>query len=507
MRKIRRIEFWAATLLFATYVAICVHHGFQLMQKRIRGNQDFQLAGYLLPTLLEGLLTYLMFLVINHVLVPRWWLARKFTMAMVWTVISYLVITSLYIVVSVCFKGWAEHYRSSTASIYLKVVMQQFVSTALWYVLLAIYVLFRQVVLHQYRRYGLSQTLASRIIKEVVAVAFIWSWLLNVLWGLRFKALFQLFGVYYIIVVPFGAAVYFINLYWLIPVYKSTVERSWWKYAFRLAAMVTLLALFETICIKATPYYLSPGMLVFTAWFIPLAIALPLSWMVYRANETFYRQLTTLKAALDASDASLQLLRSQINPHFLFNTLNALYGTAIVDGSRRTAEGIQQLGDMMRFMLHDNQRDFIPLSSEMSYLKNYLALQQLRLGNAAVQIEIEIDDDAGQALLIAPMLLIPLVENAFKHGIGPAEVASEIIVRLQTRKQRINFCVINSMHASVGHDPEKVHSGIGLTNVSQRLQVYYKGSHQFEYGAKGTTFTVQLIIDLLQPSALQTTAS
>jgi two-component system LytT family sensor kinase len=507
MKKIRRIEFWAATLLFATYVAIYVHHGYQLMEKSIRGHEDFQLAGYLLPNLLDGLLTYLMFLAINHILVPRWWLARKFTIAMVWTVISYLVIASLFIVVSTYFRGWAEHYHSSTASVDLKVVMQQFVNTAICYVLLAIYVLLREVVLHQYRRYGLSQTLASRIIKEVSAVAFIWFWLLNVLWGLSYKTLFQLFGVYYIIVVPFGVAVYFINLYWLIPVYKSTVGRSWWKYALRLAAVVTLLALFETMLIKATPYYLSPGMLVLTAWFIPLVIALPLSWIVYQANETFYRKLTTLKAALDASDASLQLLRSQINPHFLFNTLNALYGTAIVDGSRRTAEGIQQLGDMMRFMLHDNQRDFIPLSSEISYLKNYLSLQQLRLGNATVQIDIEIDDDAGQPLFIAPMLLIPLVENAFKHGIGPAEVESRIIVRLRITGQRICFWVINSLHASVGHEPEKVHSGIGLTNVRQRLRVYYKGSHQFEYGAKGTTFTVQLVIDLLQPYTLHTPAS
>ncbi len=507
MKKIRRIEFWAATLLFATYVAIYVHHGYQLMQKSIRSNEDFHLAGYLLPNLLDGLLTYLMFLVINHVLVPKWWLARKFTMAMVWTVISYLVITSLYIVVSVYFIGWAQHYRSSTASVNLKVIMQQFVNTAICYVLFAIYVLLREVILNQYHRYRLSQTLASRIIKEVIAVLFIWFWLLNVLWGLNQKTFFQLFGVYYIIVVPFGAAVYFVNLYWLIPVYKSTGGRGWLMYTLRLAAVVMLLALFETIFIKATPYYLSPGMLVFTAWVIPLAIALPLSWIVYQANETFYRKLTTLKAALDASDASLQLLRSQINPHFLFNTLNALYGTAIVDGSRRTAEGIQQLGDMMRFMLYDNQRDCIPLSSEISYLKNYLALQHLRLGNAAVQMVIEIEDDAGQALFIAPMLLIPLVENAFKHGIGPAEVESKIIVRLQIRGQRISFCVINSMPASVGHDPEKVHSGIGLTNVRQRLQVYYQGSYQFECGAKGTTFTAQLVIDLLQPSTLHTPAS
>ncbi len=497
MKKIRTIEFWAATLLLITYIIIYVHHGYQLAQKSLAGHMPFHLADYLLGNLSEGLLFYFTFLGINYVLVPRWWLTRKYTVALVWTVVSYLVIASLFTVISVYDKGLLS-YQSGKEAFTIRSAMQQFVSTAIFYVILAAYVLLREVVLYQYRRHHLSQTRASRMIKEIACVAFVWLWLLNLLWGLNYEPFFRSFGIYYLIVVPFGAAVYFINLYGLIPIYKRTAGGGLWVYMVHLGAVVILWGLLETIFIKATPYNLSLIRLMLTAWVIPLFITLPLSWVVYQANESYYRKLTTLQAALDASDARLQLLRSQINPHFLFNTLNTLYGTAIVDGSRRTAEGIQLLGDMMRFMLHDNQRDYIPLSSELAYLNNYLTLQRLRLNHSAITIESEIDEDASPTLQIAPMLLIPLVENAFKHGVGPAEAKSRVQVQLQITGQRIRFMVSNSMHSMTGEDPEKVQSGIGLLNVSQRLMVYYPDRHRFEYGALDHTFTARLTIDLVE---------
>ena len=507
MKKIQQIEFWAATLLMTVYTVIYVHHGYRLAERSIANHLYFNLAEYILPSLLVGFITYIAFLIINHILVPKFWFARRYMAAIVWTATSFMIIASALVAVTLFLPGQAHKHITNTDATDLKLISQQFGNTAICFTLLAGYIFLREVVLHQYRRYGLSQTLASRIIKEIGIVAFLWFLLLNLLWGLSYKPLFLLFGVYYLIVVPFSAAVYFINLYGLIPAYKNTGRRSLWPYVLRLTLVVVSLALLETVFIKATPHHIPAGMLILTAWVIPLGLALPLSWMVYLANEKSYHKLITLKAALDASDARLQLLRSQINPHFLFNTLNALYGTAIIDGSRRTAEGIQQLGDMMRFMLHDNQRDLIPLSAEITYLKNYLALQQLRLGAAAVQIEIEIDELNSSTLLIAPMLLIPLVENAFKHGIGTEDAGSKISVRLCIEKQSIHFSVVNTIVPHHSHDPEKAHSGIGLPNVSKRLQIYYKGRHQFEYGAKGHTFTARLVIDAVEPQAHNTPTS
>lgn len=495
MKKIRTVEFWVATLLLLTYVVIYVHHGYQSVQKSSAGHLPFDLADYLQGNLSEGLLFYLSFLGITHVLVPRWWLTQKYTMALIWTVVSYFFIASLFTAISVYHKGLPGN-QSGKEAFAIRSVMQQFVSTAIFYVMLTVYILLREVALYQYRRHHLSQTRAWRMMKEIACVVFVWLWLLNLFWGLNYEPFFRSFGVYYLINVPFGAALYFINLYGLIPVYNRTAGGGWWVYMVRLAAVVILWGLLETIFIKATPYNLSLIRLMLTVWVIPLFITVPLSWVVYQASENHYRKLTTLQAALDASDAKLQLLRSQINPHFLFNTLNTLYGTAIVDGSRRTAEGIQQLGDMMRFMLHDNQRDYIPLSSELAYLNNYLTLQRLRLNHSAIIIESEIDEDASPSLHIAPMLLIPLVENAFKHGIGPAEAKSVVQVQLQITGQRVGFVVSNSMHPMTGEDLEKEHSGIGLLNVSQRLKVYYPGRHRFEYGGLDSTFTARLTIDL-----------
>ena len=125
-----------------------------------------------------------------------------------------------------------------------------------------------------------------------------------------------------------------------------------------------------------------------------------------------------IETQLATSYASLQKLRSQINPPFLFNALNTLYGTALSGNLANTAEGIQKLGDMMRFMLHENMQDSIPLSREAEYLRNYISLQKLRIpSESGIEINDHISEGC-ESQMIAPMLLIPFVENAFKHGIS-----------------------------------------------------------------------------------------
>ena len=118
-------------------------------------------------------------------------------------------------------------------------------------------------------------------------------------------------------------------------------------------------------------------------------------------------QLRIVEKELVKSKADIQFLRSQINPHFLFNVLNTLYGTALQENAERTAEGIQRLGDMMRFMLHENNLDFIRMNKEVEYLRNYIALQKLRTQSSP---DIIIEDNINEQncnYQIAPMLLIP----------------------------------------------------------------------------------------------------
>ena len=193
------------------------------------------------------------------------------------------------------------------------------------------------------------------------------------------------------------------------------------------------------------------------------------------------------------SKANLHFLRSQINPHFLFNVLNTLYGTALQENAERTAGGIQKLGDMMRFMLHENNLDFIDMGREIDYLENYIALQKLRT-QSSPEFIIE-DNITGQNCnhKIAPMLLIPLVENAFKHGISLKE-KSWIKISLTCNEKEILFEVRNSMHTRQDNDPEKENSGIGFKNVVERLKLIYPDRHQIAVNGNGNEFFVELSI-------------
>lgn len=502
-KKIRQVEFWVATVLLVTYVVIYVHHAYLLKQESMSGMLPFNLAAYLLPNLLTGLVIYSAFGCINFWLVPRCWITYAYLKAITGTITC--MVCTVAALTAIAFYLPYQPVHSPAAGSTLKLISRTLSVTVPGFAILAIYIVLRRITMYQYRQYGLSRTLASKVIKEVGTATLAWLWIFTLLWGLEYKPLFGRLGLYYLIVLPFGMMIYFVNLYWLLPVLKNSPANNSWRYAIRLITILILLTPLETVFIQAASLPLSADSLLLTAWLMPLTIALILSCLVYKINEQYYGRFTSLTSALNVADARLQLLRSQINPHFLFNTLNALYGTAITDGSMRTAEGIQQLSDIMRFMLHENSRDLIPLGTEVGYLKNYLSLQKLRLGEVAVKITSDLDRQ-GWDLLIAPMLLIPLVENAFKHGIGPPDSSSFISLSLRVDGKRICFRVSNCIAICTHRNPEKDYSGIGLSNVSQRLQVYHKGRHQFIYGAVNGIFTAELVIDTPPIPEMQTTA-
>jgi LytS/YehU family sensor histidine kinase len=175
--------------------------------------------------------------------------------------------------------------------------------------------------------------------------------------------------------------------------------------------------------------------------------------------------------------------------------LNTIYGTAIQEGAERTSEGIEKLGDMMRFMLQENMQEKIALVREIDYLNNYISLQRLRTDpNPTIKIESQIDSQP-HLLQIAPMLLIPFVENAFKHGISFRE-PSHIKIALEITNKIINFDVYNSKHTKQDKDPEKDKSGIGLNNVKQRLELLYPKKHELIIRETGKEFFVHLTIQL-----------
>jgi LytS/YehU family sensor histidine kinase len=229
--------------------------------------------------------------------------------------------------------------------------------------------------------------------------------------------------------------------------------------------------------------------------FFHLLITAPLSWFVYKYQLKGNEEVQHLKKELGHSAASFDFLRSQINPHFLFNALNTIYGTALEEGAERTSEGVEKLGDMMRFMLQENMQEKIALIREIDYLENYISLQKLRTDtNPVIKIVTAIERPV-IPVQIAPMLLIPFVENAFKHGISLRE-SSHINVTLELKERTLYFDVYNSKHQRSENDPEQDKSGIGLNNVKQRLQLLYPARHELVIRETAKDFFVHLTIQL-----------
>lgn len=212
--------------------------------------------------------------------------------------------------------------------------------------------------------------------------------------------------------------------------------------------------------------------LVFTALMLLSAVG------IAYGRQALNREKTVLQAQVSTGAAELASLRAQINPHFLFNALNSLYATALTEKGEKTADGIQKLGDMMRFMLHENNRDRIPLDKEVEYLQNYIALQRLRIDEThPIDIRVMLQEP-DRPIFIAPMLLTPFIENAFKYGISLRH-ASWLYITLTFDSTQLYLNVHNSRHQRPADPPAAPRgTGVGLDNVRKRLQLIYPGRHE-----------------------------
>ncbi|MBO6254354.1 MAG: histidine kinase [Bacteroidaceae bacterium] len=177
------------------------------------------------------------------------------------------------------------------------------------------------------------------------------------------------------------------------------------------------------------------------------------------------------------AEAELQNLRSQLNPHFLLNTLNNIYALIAFD-TDKAQESVQELSMLLRHVLYDNKEQFTSLSKEMEFIRSYIELMRIRL-SSNVTVETEYDLSPQSQTQIAPLIFISLVENAFKHGISPTE-PSYIKIRFSEVQGVVRCLIQNSNHRKVGYD--KSGSGIGLEQVKKRLDLSYPGKYSWHYG-------------------------
>ena len=190
--------------------------------------------------------------------------------------------------------------------------------------------------------------------------------------------------------------------------------------------------------------------------------------------------------------AELYNLRSQINPHFLLNTLNNIYALTAID-QERAQDAIQQLSKMLRHMLYDNQESSVALSDELQFLENYISLMKIRL-SANVDVTFAHNLEM-PGVRIAPLIFISLIENAFKHGISPTE-QSFVHIEINATDHEINCRIENSNHPKSNQD--RSGHGIGLNQVQRRLDLAYPNHYKWVKGTNedGTIYTSAIHIDL-----------
>lgn len=203
---------------------------------------------------------------------------------------------------------------------------------------------------------------------------------------------------------------------------------------------------------------------------LSLGYGLTKNWLI---NEKSNQQLKEEKLS-----AELDFLKAQLNPHFLFNVLNMAFSSATSSGDERTADMIEKLASLMRYMLYESNTNQIELSKEIDYIENYINLQKLRLSDdLPVNINFNMHGDL-QRNRIAPLLLIPFVENAFKYGVKLG-VKSDINIELKIYDNTFQFTVENKIF-NVQNNLENKNSGLGLKNVKKRLAILYPDKHQLE---------------------------
>jgi len=296
--------------------------------------------------------------------------------------------------------------------------------------------------------------------------------------------------------IAFFAIVVYFNLLFLIPEYFH--KKKYVKYTGFLIFSVVIISPVKTLFL----YLLFQGLPQIQQRFVENQGFIFLSCLFVAASSTIFQILTDWQKSdverkeleYKTTQTELNFLRSQINPHFLFNTLNNIYALTLKK-SDAAPQTVLKLSEIMRYMLYECNERKVLLSQEINYLKNYIELEKLRLSkDFEVHLEIE-----GEVLSqrISPLLLTPFIENAFKHGINKQLHDGFIHVHLQTTEEELRMKITNSKGDYKPVEfPKKKSGGIGLANVTRRLQILYPEKHELHIEEDLESYNVHLNIKL-----------
>lgn len=299
-----------------------------------------------------------------------------------------------------------------------------------------------------------------------------------------------------VISVGFFALIVYINWNILIP--KFLKQRNWILYLVSLillAIIITppqvlvLFLIYEDFPSIQEVFFEKQSIYLFQAIFVgasSTAFKITQDWLSHERDK---KELQSQNL-----ESELNFLKSQINPHFLFNTLNNLYALSLKK-SDQAPETVLMLSEMMRYMLYECNVEKVPLSKEINYLNNYLELEKIRLGKN-FEISFNVHGEVGD-LEIAPLMFIPFIENSFKHGMNNLISDGFVRINLFIKESEINMQIDNnSGHEVLKKLDNKNSGGIGLINIKRRLKLLYPQKHKLDLEQTNNTYTVKLNIQL-----------
>jgi two-component system sensor histidine kinase AlgZ len=212
------------------------------------------------------------------------------------------------------------------------------------------------------------------------------------------------------------------------------------------------------------------------------------------------KQREWMNAQQEKMTAELQLLKAQVHPHFLFNTLNNIYSFSLLN-STKTPNLILKLSSLLSYMLYDCKAEEVRLQKEIEIMQNYIDLETERYGDK-IDVSWNVEGDVKDQF-ISPLLMLPFLENAFKHGISEQIEKCWLSVDISVKKNTLLFKVANSKNEYVHYSS----NGIGVNNVKKRLSLIYPNSHELRINDEGSFFVVSLLVELTNNAPAYTIAS
>lgn len=326
----------------------------------------------------------------------------------------------------------------------------------------------------------------------------------SVLWLLSFTILIFVFSkgkqpvvidfIYTITFLLLIAIPVCLNFYWLIP--KFLKKERYIAYTLSLLIIGIIFGFliyryFQPLLDAIFPSYFFISYLTNNNLIIVIAIFMVSTTLLKLGEDWFYfnsNQNKLLKLKSQQFETQLSMLRSQINPHFLFNSLNVIYALAL-EQHNDTTKAIVQLSDILRYIIYDSDTKRISLKEELSLLRNYIAFQDYRTNTpVATQVITDIENDNFH---IYPMLLLPLLENSYKHGIISGETKLPIKISIKQKDNHFEFNIDNANTDTKNAIDEK-HSGVGLSNLKNNLNLVYPNQHDLTINETQDIFTVNL---------------